>query len=103
MRCFYEEMVICNRVDQGAFVFSNKLYYHTLPIENITKKEVVEKLNDSNEQIKLSDENGNEWYIVSERNTNVADEIIKDMAIQHGWIFKQKDSSGLFFDKREKF
>ena len=83
----------------GAIVFYNKLYYPTLPMESINKKEVIEKLNDSNEQIvKLSDENGYEWYIISERNTNVADEITKKMVIQHGWIFKRKDGSGLFFD-----
>jgi hypothetical protein len=53
----------------GAIVFYNKLYYPTLPMESINKKEVIEKLNDSNEQIvKLSDENGYEWYIISERN-----------------------------------
>ena len=62
----------------GAIVFYNKLYYPTLPMESINKKEVIKKLNDSNEQIvKLSVENGYEWYIISERNTNVADEITK--------------------------
>ncbi|WP_427137998.1 hypothetical protein [Psychrobacillus psychrodurans] len=87
----------------GAIVFYNKLYYPTLPMESINKKEVIKKLNDSNEQIvKLSDENGYEWYIISERNTNVADEITKKMVIQHGWIFKRKDGSGLFFDKQGK-
>lgn len=28
----------------GAFVFYNKLYYPPLPIETISKKEVIEKL-----------------------------------------------------------
>lgn len=35
----------------GAFVFYNKLYYPTLPIETISKKEVIEKLNKSDEKI----------------------------------------------------
>lgn len=48
----------------GAIVFYNKLYYPTLPMENIPKKEVIEKLNDANEQIlKLSDENGHSAWL----------------------------------------
>lgn len=84
-----------------VFVFYNKLYYPLLPIENMSKKEVIEKLNESDKQIvKLSNENGQEWYIVSERNTSVADEIIKEMVSQNDWVFKQKDGSGLFFEKQ---
>lgn len=85
----------------GAFVFYNKLYYPSLPIENMSKKEVLEKLNNSDEKIvKLSNENGQEWYIISERNISLADEIIKEMVSQYGWVFKQKDGSGLFFEKQ---
>lgn len=85
----------------GAFVFYNKLYYPSLPIENMSKKEVIEKLNNSDEKIvKLLNENGQQWYIISERNISVADEIIKEMVSQYGWIFKQKDGNGLFFEKQ---
>lgn len=84
----------------SAFVFYNKLYYPSLPIENMSKKEVIEKLNDSNKKmVKLSNENGQEWYLVNERNTSIADEIIKERVSENGWIFKQKDGSGLFFEK----
>lgn len=50
--------------------------------------------------VKLSNENGQEWYIINERNPAVADEITKEMVSQKGWIFKQKDGSGLFFEKQ---
>jgi len=85
----------------GAFVFDNKLYYPPLPIENMSKKEVIKQLNDSGKRItKLSNENGQEWFIISERNTSAADEMIKEMISQNGWTFKQKDGSGLFFEKQ---
>lgn len=88
-------------VSVGAFVFYNKLYYPPLPIENISKKEVIEKLHDSNEKIiKLSNENGSEWYIINERNQVATDAIIQELASQNGWVFKQKEGSGLFFEKQ---
>lgn len=84
----------------GVFVFYNKLYLPSLPIENISKKEVIEKINDSEKQlVKLSNENGQEWYVIKERDTSVADEIIKEMLDQNGWTFIQKDGNGLFFER----
>lgn len=85
----------------GAFVFYNKLYYPPLPIETISKKEVIEKLNKSDEKIiKLTSENGKEWYIVNEQNQSIIDEIIIDMLSPKEWVFKRKDGSGLFFEKQ---
>ncbi|MEQ6353090.1 hypothetical protein ABNX05_00490 [Lysinibacillus sp. M3] len=84
----------------GAFVFYNKLYLPPLPIENISKKTVIEKIKDSNIQmVKLSNENGQEWYVVKERDTSVADEMIREMLDQNGWTFKQKEGNGLFFER----
>lgn len=85
----------------GAFVFYNKLYYPPLPIETISKKEVLDKLNHSDEKIiKLTIENGKEWYIVNERNQAIANEVIIDFLNQKNWVFKEKDGSGLFFEKQ---
>lgn len=85
----------------GALVFYNKLYYPSLPIETISKREVLEKLNTSDQPIVfLSKENDQEWYIVNERNQSASDEIIKEMASQSGWAFTDKDGSGLFFEKQ---
>ena len=85
----------------GAFVFYNKLYYPPLPIETISKKEVIEKLNHSEQKItKLTSEKGKEWYIVNERNQSNVDEIIKEMMNEKDWVFKEKEGSGLFFEKQ---
>ncbi|MFJ8511567.1 hypothetical protein [Lysinibacillus xylanilyticus] len=84
----------------GAFVFYSKLYLPSLPIENISKKTVIEIINDSETRmVKLSNENGQEWYVIKERNTSVADEMIKEMLDQNDWTFKQKDGNGLFFER----
>ena len=85
----------------GTFVFYNKLYYPPLPIETISKKEVIEKLNHSDQKIiKLTSENGKDWYIVNGRNQSNVDEIIKEMMNEKDWVFKEKDGSGLFFEKQ---
>jgi len=85
----------------GVFVFYNKLYYPPLPIENLSKKEVLDKLNDSDGQIVyLSKENNYEWYLINERNMASADEIIKELVSKNGWVFKQKDGAGLIFEKQ---
>ena len=82
----------------GAFVFYNKLYYPPLPIETISKKEVIGKLSHSDQKIiKLTSEKGKEWYIVNERNQSNVDEIIKEMMNEKDWVFKEKEGSGLFF------
>ena len=87
----------------GAFVFYNKLYYPSLPIETLNKKEVIEKINHSDEKIiKLTSENGKEWYIVNERNQSVVDELIIDLLNQKDWVFKEKEGSGLFFAKQSE-
>lgn len=84
----------------GVFVFYNKLYLPQLPIENISKKTVIEKIKDSETQmVKLSNENGLEWYVIKERDTSVADEMISEMLDQNGWTFKQKEGNGLFFER----
>ena len=87
----------------GAFIFYNKLYLPPLPIDNISKKTVLETINDSETRmVKLSNENGQEWYVIKERDTSVADEMIKEMLDQNGWTFKQKDGNGLFFQDMVK-
>ena len=84
----------------GAFIFINKFYYPSLPMESISKKEAFEKGNNSdNGLVKLAEESGYEWYIVSKQNISETDELIRETASQHGWTFIQKEGSGLFFEK----
>ena len=85
----------------GTLIYSNKLYYPSLPIENMSKKEVIKKLNDTDQKIvPLTNDNDKQWFIISERNISEADEMIKEMVMQKGWTFTQKEGSGLFFEKQ---
>ncbi|MEG0473060.1 MAG: hypothetical protein RR588_12070 [Solibacillus sp.] len=62
---------------------------------------MLTKLNDTNQEIvPLTNEHGKQWFIIRGRDISVADEIIKKMVNQNGWTFKQKDGSGLFFEKQ---
>ncbi|MER2107171.1 MAG: hypothetical protein ABS949_09550 [Solibacillus sp.] len=81
----------------AALVFNSKLYYPALPIETVTKKEVLEKVKLGEPITALAIENGKHWYIIQERNQARADALLIDMLRQDGWHFTEKDGSGLFF------
>ncbi|MGE6486863.1 hypothetical protein [Paenisporosarcina sp. NPDC076898] len=86
----------------AVFVFVNKLYYPSLPIEGISAKEAIEKLKESNSEIvEIALEGNSRWYITSKENKGlaIAEENIKQMVESNGWEFKQKDGAGLFFEK----
>jgi len=87
----------------GIFAFYNKIYYPALPIQSMSKREVVQKINNSDTKIiSLAEENGQDWYIITVSNILTADELIKEMVEQHGWMLKQKEGNGLFFEKEGK-
>ncbi|MFJ7736324.1 hypothetical protein ACIQ2D_08255 [Lysinibacillus sp. NPDC097287] len=85
----------------GYFIFTNTLYYPQSPIINLSKKVILHKLNDSNEDVvMLTKEDDRTWYITrSNNNGNLdTDEKIKKMISLKGWSFKDKEGSGLFFE-----
>ncbi len=80
----------------------NKLYYPPLPIHDVSAKEAIEKLKESDGKItEIAVEGDSIWYITSSENKGItiADENIKQMVVSNGWEFKQKEGSGLFFEK----
>lgn len=83
------------------YLLSYRFHYPLLPFENMTKREVVEKINDAdNRLVKLTTENGHEWFITSERNIAAVDEMIKELVSKEGWVFELKEGSGLIFEKQ---
>jgi len=85
-----------------VFIFVNKLYYPSLPINNLSAKETIEKLENSDSKVvEIAVEGDTIWYITRTDNQGVliADENIKQMIGSKGWEFKEKDGSGLFFEK----
>lgn len=86
----------------AVFIFVNKSYYPSLPIDNLTAKEAIEKLKNSEEKIvEVATEDDYSWYITRTENQGIliADDNIKRMIVSKGWEFKEKDGAGLFFDK----
>lgn len=79
--------------------FNSKLHYPALPIETLTKKEVLEKVKIGEPITALAIENGKHWYIIQERDQARADALVIDMLRQDGWHFTEKDGSGLFFHR----
>ncbi|MBT2663314.1 hypothetical protein [Bacillus sp. ISL-45] len=85
-----------------VFIFVNKLYYPSLPIENLSAKEAIDKLKESESKIaEIAVEGDSIWYITNSENKgiSIADENIKQMIGSNGWEFKEKDGAGLFFEK----
>ena len=87
----------------GAYIFINKLYYPSLPIDTMSKKEVVHTLKISDEKIvPLTVENGKQWVLVNEHNQTMANELVIDMLHNYGWTFKEQNGGGLFFEKQNE-
>lgn len=87
----------------GFFVYINKLYYPEHPIESLSAKEILHKLNTSDEEVvKLAEENNYIWYITKSHNIDSkmdVDEKIINMVHAKGWSYQNKMGSGLFFEK----
>ena len=84
------------------FICIKKAYYPPLPIDNLSAKEVIGKLKESdNKVVEIAVEDDTIWYITRTENEGIltADENIKQMIGSSGWEFKEKDGSGLFFEK----
>ncbi|MBH9968987.1 hypothetical protein [[Bacillus] enclensis] len=89
----------------SVYIFVNKLYYPSLPIENLSAKEAIDKLKESDSKIvEIAVEGEFIWYITSSENKgiSIADENIKQMVVSNGWEFKDKNGAGLFFEKDDK-
>ncbi|MEQ2528460.1 hypothetical protein WMO40_17380 [Bacillaceae bacterium CLA-AA-H227] len=85
----------------AVFIFVNKLYYPSLPIDNLSAKEAIKKLENSDEKIvEVATDNDSIWYIT--RSQSEVDESIKQMIGSNGWEFKEKEGSGLFFEKESE-
>ena len=94
-------VVICIAISFGTLFYS-KIYYPSLPIDSVSKREGVQKVNKSDESIVyLTTENGYEWYI-SKMNQGEAYEQLKQMMKGKGWNYKEQMGAGFIFQKESK-
>ncbi|AST91259.1 MULTISPECIES: hypothetical protein [Sutcliffiella] len=85
-----------------VIVYINKLYYPSLPIDGVSAKEVINKLQKSDSKfVQIAEKDNLVWYITPTENQGilVADERIIKFLESSGWIFKEKEGSGLFFEQ----
>lgn len=94
-------IVVCIAISLGALFYS-KIYYPSLPIDSVSKREVVQKVNKSDESfVYLTKENGYEWYI-SKMNQGKAYEHLKQVMKEDSWNFKEQMGAGFIFQKENK-
>ncbi|KMJ57197.1 hypothetical protein AB685_17465 [Bacillus sp. LL01] len=85
----------------GIVAYNSRFYYASLPIESVSKKEVLQSINNSSEPIvKIANEDGYEWFITRDEHGQ-DDENIKLLMKEHGWEFQTQDGSGYFFEKED--
>lgn len=86
----------------AVYVFANKLYYPSLPITGVSPKEAIDRLSESDSKIvQIAEEGNNLWFMTKSESNGVhgTDETIKELVTAKGWVFKEKDGAGLFFEK----
>lgn len=82
----------------AVFMFVNKSYYPSLPIDNLSAKEAIEKLRNSDETIvEIATDDDYTWYMTKSQ-SGVDENIIRMIGV-NGWEFSVKDGAGLFFEK----
>lgn len=83
-------------------VYNTRFYYATLPIDSVSKKEVLHSIKESSEPIvKIANEDGYDWFI-TQSNYGEYRETLKAMIGDHGWEFETQDGSGYFFKKEDQ-
>ncbi|MHA0855316.1 hypothetical protein [Paenibacillus sp. CMAA1364] len=89
-------------VSIALYVFINKLYYPSFPIDGVSAKEAIKIMSESDREVaEVAATSDSIWYVTrsnDKHNKNVDDKI-KEMIVSNGWEFKDKEGSGLFFEK----
>ena len=86
----------------AVIIYSNKIYYPSLPIDSITPKEAIRKINTTSDELaELSKDRDATWYItaISTMGIQKVDADIQQLMENEGWVFLEKEGSGLIFEK----
>ena len=73
----------------GVLIYKS-IFYPSLPVPSISRHDVIEKINNSQGKlVKISGNNGFQWYI-SKRNDENDYAEIKQLMKEKGWNFKKQ-------------
>lgn len=82
--------------------YESKFYYPSLPFEGGNKKEVLELISKTSEDVvKIAEEDNYEWY-VTRMEQGKEYENLKNMLNGYGWEFEKRVSTDYFFKKKDK-
>jgi hypothetical protein len=85
----------------GVILIYARVYYPPLPINSVSKSEVINKVKKSNGNIvKITEEKSYQWYI-SEMNQGRAYKNLKKLMADKGWSFKEQVGSGFVFQSEQ--
>ena len=85
-----------------GFILYNNGWFSPLPVSSVSKSEVINKLEEShNNTVKITEENGYEWYITQMDKGKGYDDL-KKMFEEKGWKFSKQEGSGYFFEKENE-
>ncbi|MBB4825567.1 hypothetical protein HNO89_002803 [Sporosarcina luteola] len=81
------------------FLIINKVHYPSPPIDSITPKEIVNKLNESNQQlVEISKDSSGTWYVIN--NLKEVNKIVEDFISEKGWSLSKIEGNSLFFERQ---
>ncbi|WP_284035708.1 hypothetical protein [Neobacillus sp. 114] len=82
-------------------IYLKDVYYPSLPIDSVSKSEVINKVHKSDGNIvKIAEEDSYQWYI-SEMKQGKAYENLKSFMEEKGWFFKEQLGSGFVFQNEQ--
>lgn len=89
-------------VTMGVVFYENKYYYPPVPMETVSKKEVLATLkNTSDNIVKIAVEKDYDWFI-TRMEEGKAYENLKKLISKSGWKYLKQEGSNYFFEKVDK-
>nr|WP_082892118.1 hypothetical protein [Sutcliffiella horikoshii] len=86
----------------GILAYNSRFYYASLPMESVSKKEVLQSIDESSEPIvKIANEDGYDWFITRMEQGKGA-ENMKQLLKEQGWEFEYQEGGGYFFKKSDQ-
>lgn len=90
-------LIVLSLLILGGVLICLNIYCPLLPLNSISRNDVIKQVNKSHEKIvKISEENGYQWYI-SEMEEESAYKNLKLLMRKKGWYFKKQVDSGFVF------
>ena len=93
-------VLLCLLIVYGVLIYRD-IFHPSLPIDSVSKNEVLDKVNKSSGDIvKVAEEEGYQWYIAEMDEGEVYDDL-KVLMKNKGWHFKEQTDSHFIFESKQ--